>query len=591
MRFARNATRARRDSGRRGNLNAGQRVRLAGRIAAATILGNRFAIWTGPEVDCPREDIPVSALAGSCEDGGFAVFSATDDDVREVLDTGLFSSRGEHRMGWAHQGYGEFLAALYLFERGVPAETLLKALRHPIGGLIPQLSGVAAWAGSLSGGLRAALTADEPVALLRGDLSSWSADDRNALVKSLLDAVESKRVINSPYSNAEAYAKLNHPGLAAELRPFITDGRLNVTTRRLALLIAEKCRLTELQPELLQVALDAADHPQVRAGAVSALKHCGDASVPDLIRPLAAGHGGPDPQDDIKGNALDLLWPDHMTSAELFSLLTPTADNYFGAYALFQMALPDTLKIGDLLPALEWATQFIAQSDHIGDFQAKRLADAIMFKVWQVFENAELTQLFVDHIAVRLHNHGDLCRGTDHDAQETFLRAVRDDAARRHRFLLVLCARAIDQIEAYSYRRAGLLLDTDLDWLLSIAPGGSDPAPGLNAETLFNLIECAFVVENVAHFDALYAAAERWPALRARYASWFDAVRLDSPEVAQARAYQEQLRALENDLPPPITPEPRQPSSRTPCGSRSWPVAGLVAAHVRPDADAEKSGA
>jgi hypothetical protein len=32
---------SRRDSGRRGNLNAGQRMRLAARIAAATILGNR----------------------------------------------------------------------------------------------------------------------------------------------------------------------------------------------------------------------------------------------------------------------------------------------------------------------------------------------------------------------------------------------------------------------------------------------------------------------------------------------------------------------------------------------------------------------
>jgi hypothetical protein len=107
---------SRRDSGRRGNLNAGQRMRLAARIAAATILGNRFAVWTGPQVECPLEDIPLSALAGHREDGAFATFTATDDDVREVLDTGLFSSRGDHRMGWAHQGYGEFLAALYLFE-------------------------------------------------------------------------------------------------------------------------------------------------------------------------------------------------------------------------------------------------------------------------------------------------------------------------------------------------------------------------------------------------------------------------------------------------------------------------------------------
>ena len=102
----------------------------------------------------------------------------------------------------------------------------------------------------------------------------------------------------------------------------------------------------------------------------------------------------------------------------------------------------------------------------------------------------------------------------------------------------------------------GCCLTADLEWLLSIAPGGSNPGPGLNAETLCNLIECAFVIENVAHFEALYAAAERWPALRARYAVWFDGVRLDSPEAAQAREQQEQLRALENDRPPPIAPDP-----------------------------------
>ena len=219
------SNKSRRDSGAADDLNAGQRMRLAGRIAAATILGNRFAVWTGPEVDCPPRTFPCPRLPAAAKRPTSPPSTATDDHVREVLDTGLFSSRGEHRMGWAHQGYGEFLAALYLFERGVPAETMLKALHHPTGGLIPQLSGVAAWAASLSGGLRAALTADEPVALLRGDLSSWSADDRKALVKSLLDAVESKQVTDSPYSNAEAYAKLKHPGLAAELQPFITDGQ------------------------------------------------------------------------------------------------------------------------------------------------------------------------------------------------------------------------------------------------------------------------------------------------------------------------------------------------------------------------------
>jgi hypothetical protein len=69
------------------------------------------------------------------------------------------------------------------------------------------------------------------------------------------------------------------------------------------------------------------------------------------------------------------------------------------------------------------------------------------------------------------------------------------------------------------------------------------------------LIECVCSVENVAHFEALYTAAERWPALRKRYACWFDGVRLDSPEVTQTRAQHAKLRALENARPPPLVPD------------------------------------
>jgi hypothetical protein len=404
--------------------------------------------------------------------------------------------------------------------------------------------------------LRAALIAEEPVALLKGDFANWSADDRKALVKSLLDAVESKKVTDGPYSNAEAYAKLSHLDLGAELRPFITKGGLSATTRRLAILIAEKCKLTELQPELLHIALDAADHPQVRSGAVSALKRCGDASVPDLIRPLAAGQVGPDPNNDIKGAALDLLWPDYMTATELFSLLSPAADNYFGSYAIFQVTLPETLRAGDFLPALEWATQLIVQSGPIGGFRQKSLADAIMFKVWPLFDQPELTQPFLDHIAVRLRQNGDLCRGSDHDEQATFVDAIRSDSARRREFLLALCARSIDQFESFTYRRVGLLQETDLAWLLSIAPGSSTPVAGLRPETLCDLIDCAFVAGDDAHFGALYDATGRWPELRARYAYLLDGVRLDSPDAVQARARHEQLRALENDRPPPIAANP-----------------------------------
>ena len=551
------SNKSRRDTGRRGRLNAGQRMCVAGRIAAATIVGNRFSIWTGLESECPEEDIIISALAGSEETGDFASFVVSDDDIRETLDTGLFGAHGEQQMGWAHRGYGEFLAANYLHARHIPAATILKAIRHPAGGLIPQLSGVAAWAASLDDAVRAALIAEDPIALLGGDLSGLCDEDKTAILKSLLNAVEKKRVTDSVYMHSEIYAKLKHAGLADELRPFVTDTKLGPPTRRLALLVAEKCKLSELQPELLQVLLDGTNHPQVRSGAIAALKTCGDADVPAQILPFAEDIAkAQDPNDEIKGAALQLLWPDHITADRLFPLLTPTADLFFGAYAHFQMALPESLKDKDLLPSLRWATNAVAGNGRSGNAHARRLADAIMFKVWPIFEHADLTYPFVDNIAARLRNHGPLFLGLDHKEQAAFRQKLLTDDARRRIFLTALCKRALPPIEAYNFHRAEFVLAADLEWLLSLAPKDENDARDIETETLFGLVERAFEMQNADHVEALAAAMERSSLVRARYRQWFEPVRLDSQASKDARRLQAQWRALDDNLPPPVEPDP-----------------------------------
>src|ERR1700722_3884484 len=69
-----------------------------------------------------------------------------------------------------------------------------------------------------------------------------------------------------------------------------------------------------------------------------------------------------------------------MTASELFDLLTPSVDFYFGAYAHFKRILTETLSVADLLP-LEWAGDMIARTGPTDDnFQDKTLVDAIMFQ-------------------------------------------------------------------------------------------------------------------------------------------------------------------------------------------------------------------
>ncbi|WP_315750681.1 MULTISPECIES: hypothetical protein [unclassified Bradyrhizobium] len=560
------------NTGRRGRLNAAQRMRLAGRIAAATILGNQFAVWTGKESECPSEDVPVSALAGSEETGDFAKLVCTDDDVRETLDTGLFGSYGEQRLGWAHRGYGEFLAANYLHVRGVPATTILKAVRHPSGGLYPQLSNFAAWAASIDTDVRSALIAEDPAALLAGDVSGLDDETKRAILRSLFSAVQNKRITDSVYKHAEIFSKLRYAELAEDLRPVVVDQNLDVGTRHLALLIAERCHLTDLRAEGLQLAFDPTEHPQIRGGAVAALKHCLDADIARQLLPLAQGAAdAEDSHHEIKGDTLRLLWPDHISAEQLFPLLTPSDDHFFGAYAHFLRTLPEALKVRDLMPALQWATQLVAAGDRRGNHHLRSLADEIMFKVWAIFDAEGFTEAIVDHVAARLRDHGPLFLGLDRKSQKEFLLSLREDASRRRAFLGALSRRQLGPVDAYLFKKAGFVQSADLEWLLSMAPGGAEEEPSVHIETLFNIIDTVFDDQNTGDVEALHAATQRSPWVLTRYGAWFGAVPLDSPVRDHWLAQQAQLRALEDGLPPPIeNPAGRIRSLLTEAESGRW---------------------
>jgi len=551
------SNKSRRDTGRHGRLNAAQRMRLSGRIGAATILGNRFAVWTGIDSECPDEDVAVSALAGSHETGDFAAFSCTDDDVRETLDTGLFGSHGEQQMGWAHRGYGEFLTANYLHARGVPAATILKMVRHPTGGLVPQLSNVAAWAASLDEAVRTALIVEDPVALLAGDLSGLENDTKRAILKSLFDAVQKRKVTESVYKHSEIYRKLGYAGLADDLRPVILDKQLNLNTRRLALLIAERCGVTDLRAELLGLAFDATEHPQVRGGAIAALKPGIDAEMAQSVLPLAQGAADPeDSNHEIKGDALRLLWPGHISAEQLFPLLTPSADHYFGSYAHFLRTLPETLQIQDFVLALRWATGTVVQVGRSGNHHARSLADEIMFKAWPIFDTAGLTEAFVDHVAARLRNHGPLFLGLDPKGQAAFVSSLQTEVERRRTFLLTLLKRSLGKIDAFIFKSAGFILPADAKWLLSLAPQETAEVRRISDDTLFNVIDCVLDDANVDHVEALYAAIQRSTVMRERYDMRFEAVPLDSPMAEDFFRRQAQLRALQDGIPPPIASDP-----------------------------------
>jgi hypothetical protein len=550
----------RRGAGRLGQLNSHQRRRLAGRTAAVTMLANRYAVWTGPVDDLPDEDVPLAALATGTETGDFQPLDATDANLREVLDTGLFSSRGANRTGWAHQSYAEFLAADYLVTKRTSFENILKILCHPSGGLIPQLWMVAAWVASRSPELRRLLIAQEPFTLLRGDLFSWTAEDLAALTEALLTAFQEQRAHDFAWGMASDYRKLAHPGLADQLRPFIVDTTRHIIARRASLMIARACSLHELQPELLTVALNAADEPFIRAQAVSALETCGDDASKAQLLPLARDELGPDPNHEIKGRALGLLWPHHLTGGEIFALLTPPDDGFVGAYVMFiTRDLPKSLVGDDLIPALEWATEYARSASLTNQYHTKQLADAILVRAWDHTEVPGVLQAFVRYVQAVLHHSHQLFMSVMKHEDADFRDQIRAEVQRRRNFLLYILSGAepLQPYDGYLFRRTGFLEKSDLEWLLAITPHGSNPVAGLNATSLCALIESVFEWDGV-DFETFYDIAVTWEPLHEKYEGLLDGIPLDSADASQMRNQYHQMLELNSHRPPLLDPPPAE---------------------------------
>jgi predicted NACHT family NTPase len=367
----------------REEFSAEQRMRVAGRIAALTMFGNRSAIWRGNNPkETTAEDLTYQELRGGYESVDPSQFSIGNFEIRESLNTGLFSLRGTHRLGWAHQTYAEFLTAWYLTQHELTPTQIMSLLIHPgdsAGKLVPQLKEVAAWLSSVNQDVRRSIARMEPDVLLQSDIGNISDSERAELVGELLALYDEERDYIRDWSIYRRLKKLNHPDLGNQLRPFIIDSNKKFLVRHIAIELAEACSLSELQSELANIALDPSEQIDLRSYAAAAVTEIGDDETRARLKPLAIDDG--DIQERLKGWALKALWPRLMSASELFPLITAPAEGYAGSYTSFLSS--DFLKdveCTDLPIALGWVEQ--QQDGQHLDYYLQRIVDRIMLTAW-----------------------------------------------------------------------------------------------------------------------------------------------------------------------------------------------------------------
>ena len=474
----------RRTAGRTGVLSTGWRLVIAARIAAVTLLSNRDAIWKGLDIgEVPDEDIILRKLAGGTEQVNETAFQVTEAHIREVLDTGLFSAHGPQRMGWAHQTYAEYLAARYLHSK-MTNDQIMSLLTHPDdreGRLVPQLRSTAAWLVNLEPGrfFQDLMKADAEV-LLYCDLSTVSEGNKRALVDTLLSLYDEEKLLDDDWGLYEQYKKLKHPDLADQLKPYVCDPTKGFLVRRVAINIAEACKLQTLQDDLLQVALDNSQLIATRAEAACAVARVGDETVRAKLQPLAVAGGDNDPQDELKGYALKAVWPNLITAEELFSVLTPPKDkNLIGAYDTFLTnSLSPSLQEADLPVALQWADKeeslyrdadLKGESLHQDTYLHERVIDAIMLKAWNSLDQPGISKGFAKIALLRLEQQRDII-GKIYNSEHADILA--SDEERRRKVLQVipsLIADSSDQAVSQVMPRTvhqKMILKRDVPWMI-----------------------------------------------------------------------------------------------------------------------------
>ncbi len=280
------------------------------------------------------------------------------ESIEEVLGTGLFSSRGPYRTGWAHQTYAEFLAARWVSEEELELDQILSLLTNPHDPerrLVPQLQETAAWIASIRDDAFRALVEIDPSALLRGDIATADNEQRRELARALLQAYDEERLLDSDWEIYALYGKLSHTFLPEQLRPYIVDPEKGLVVRRAALRIAEACAATPLQDDLIRLALAREESTELRVSAAAAAKVAANPTNILKLRPLLETTQAEDPADELRGHGLEALWPEHLSAEEWFANLdAPRRSDWVGQYSYFLHRLPEMLRDEDLTAGLEW---------------------------------------------------------------------------------------------------------------------------------------------------------------------------------------------------------------------------------------------
>jgi predicted NACHT family NTPase len=536
---------SRQGANQREKLEPDQRLIIAARIAAITIFANRFAIWTGSnQGESSTEDVLLEQLILGNEFSNGRSIDVTESAIREVLDTGLFSSRGSNRIGWAHQTYAEFLAAWYLKQHNVDKSKILNLITHPSRRVVPQLEETTAWLASMEPEIFQEVLITDPDVLLHSDIATADYESKSKLVESLLMLHNRNRLKLFRFWK---YDNLRYPGLATQLEAHIIDSTKNQDSRYIAILIAILCQERTIQNRFVDIALDTTQLYEIRKISADAVCKIGDENTKAQLKSLALGDVGHDPDDALKGYGFQAIWPQHITTLDLLSNLSPpTTTGIVGSVYQDFIATEFTkyLELSDLPIALKWLEKL--PNRHLLHYPFINLADSVMVKAWQNLDEPSVIKAVANIAILKLKRYEGILgdkpsvgfRYISEQNCDDEIEPLLKDSDDKRRKLIETIVSLITEPEENLFWLTGIVCSKDIFWIIDKATSSeSDRAANIWAEILdSSLTSHNLRWKNTNHISAILEACNVSSAMKNRFIYETTPIELHSEKANQLKA-------------------------------------------------------
>lgn len=461
----------RKEAGFVATLTQSQRLVIAERIAANLILCNYSNLFTGSISELTNVDLNVDKI-----DSGEEVVYATGEKVKvfkgaidEVIHTSLFKPLGNDRFVLTHQTFAEYLTARYLLRNQLTMPQLKSILLHDDGhskGVVPQLKEVAMWLSSMHDKFFHYLIEIDPAILLKS--SVWVKDDDKlkALLASLIDKVF-ERKINLNYLNHFKFLKnLEYEGIEEDLKARLNKPEYDLRAKKLIIDIIDALKIDSLADELVNVALDEKNVPDLRIHALDILTDLKNST--EAKSNLTELLSSPSKDDYLLiASAIKCLYPEIISPEVLVVIFEQNEGIEKTILGNSGHVIIENSEASDLVTLLDWAGDNFPERNFPSSDRAD-FFDQLIIKAVKYIKNEKVKKSLSWYIIKKIGKHYRLFDAT---LSERSYKEFLSHSEERRLIVQEIIKIFIEENEddfAYKLRRYehSLVIDEDFDWVL-----------------------------------------------------------------------------------------------------------------------------